>query len=86
MKIKDEFLLRQIGGQTVVLPCTNDLDLNMMITLNETGAFLWQLLQEETDEATMVQSLVDTYDVDVQKAKDDVHTFIGKLNEQGFLI
>ena len=86
MKIKDGFLLRQIAGQTVVLPCTNDLDLNMMITLNETGAFLWQLLQEETDEVAMAQALVDTYDVDAQKAKDDVHTFIGKLNEQGFLI
>ena len=86
MKIKDEFLLGQIGGQNIVLSCNNDLDLNTMITLNETGAFLWQLLQEETDEATMVQSLVDTYDVDVQKAKEGVHTFVGKLNEHGFLI
>ena len=86
MKIKDEFLLGQIGGQNVVLSLNNDLDLNTMITLNETGAFLWELLQEETDEATMVQSLVDAYDVDVQTAKEDAHTFIRKLNKHGFLI
>ena len=57
MKIKEGFLLRQVAGQTVVLPCGDDMDLNMMITLNDTGAFLWQLLQEETDEAAMVKAL-----------------------------
>lgn len=40
MKLKDGFLLRQVAGQTVVLPVSGDLDLNMMITLNDTGAFL----------------------------------------------
>ena len=40
MKLKEGFLLRNIAGQTVVLPAGADLDLNMMITLNETGAFL----------------------------------------------
>ena len=44
MKIKDGFLLRQVAGQNVVMPMGSDLDLNMMITLNETGAFLWMKL------------------------------------------
>ena len=34
MKIKDGFMLRTVSGQTVVLPVSGDLDLNMMITLN----------------------------------------------------
>ena len=42
MKIKEGFLLRQVSGQVVVLPTGNELDLNMMITLNDTGAFLWE--------------------------------------------
>ena len=37
MKLKDDFILRNIAGQTVVLPSGGDLDLNMMITLNETA-------------------------------------------------
>ena len=49
MKIKEGFLLREVAGQTVVLPMNGDLELNMMITLNETGAFIWEKLQEETD-------------------------------------
>ena len=62
MKIKEGFILRKIAGQTVVLPTGGDLDLNMMITLNETGAFLWEHLQEETDEAALVQALLAEYD------------------------
>ena len=41
MKLKDGFVLRQVGGQTVVLASGSELDLNMMITLNGTGKFLW---------------------------------------------
>lgn len=85
MKIKEGFLLRQVAGQTVVLPCGDDLDLNMMITLNDTGAFLWQLLQEETDEAAMVKALLSEYEVDEQTAANAVAGFVAKLNENGFL-
>ena len=85
MKIKEGFLLRQVAGQTVVLPCGDDMDLNMMITLNDTGAFLWQLLQEETDEAAMVKALCAEYDVDAQTAADAVAGFVAKLNANGFL-
>ena len=52
MKVKNGFILRQVAGQNVVLPVDADLNLNMMITLNETGAFLWENLQEETDAET----------------------------------
>ena len=85
MKIKEGFLLRQVAGQTVVLPCGDDLDLNMMINLNDTGAFLWQLLQEETDEAALVKALCSEYDVDEKTAADAVAGFVAKLSENGFL-
>ena len=85
MKLKDGFLLRQVAGQTVVLPCGDVLDLNMMITLNETGAFLWERLQEETDEAALVAALLGEYDVDEDTAKASVAGFVAKLNEHGFL-
>ena len=85
MKLKAGFLLRQVAGQTVVLPCGDVLDLNMMITLNETGAFLWERLQEETDEAALVAALLGEYDVDEDTAKASVAAFVAKLNEHGFL-
>jgi len=85
MKIKEGFHLREVAGQTVVLPSGAELDLNMMITLNETGAFLWEKLQEETSEAALVDALLAEYDVDKATAQRSVRVFVEKLNENGFL-
>lgn len=85
MKLKDDFILRSIAGQTVVLPSGGDLDLNMMITLNETGAFLWERMQQETDEAALVAALLTEYDVDEARASAAVTAFVQKLEANGFL-
>lgn len=86
MKIKEGYLLHQISGQTVVLPSGSDLDLNMMITLNDTGAFLWERLQNETDEAALVAALLGEYDVDEATAAECVTTFVNKLHDNDFLV
>ena len=85
MKLKEGFILRQVAGKTVVLPCGDALDLNMMITLNGTGAFLWERLQEETREDELVAALLGEYDVDEETARKSVAAFVEKLNEHGFL-
>jgi len=85
MKIKDGFILRSVAGQTVVLPTGDELDLNMMITLNETGTFLWERLQEETTEDALVSALLSEYDVDEETARKAVAGFAAKLNDNGFL-
>ena len=85
MKLKDGFLMRQVAGKTVVLPCDEALDLNMMITLNDTGAFLWEKLQEETTQEALVAALLGEYDVDEETAKASVAAFVEKLNANGFL-
>ena len=85
MKLKDGFLLRKIAGQTVVLPSGGDLDLNTMITLNDTGAFLWEKLRQETDEAALVAALLAEYDVEEARAAAAVEAFLKKLEENKFL-
>lgn len=85
MKLKDGFILREVAGQIVVLPSGDELDLNMMITLNEVGKFIWQLLESETNEAEIVDAILKEYDVDVATAEEAVKGFIKKLNEHGFL-
>ena len=85
MKLKEGFVLREVAGQTVVLPSGEDLNLNMMITLNETGKFLWQLCQEETNESNLVKALLQEYRVEEEKARSAVSGFIQKLKEHDFL-
>ena len=85
MRLKSGFVLREVAGQTVVLPTGSDLDLNMMISLNETGKFLWTLLEENRDEGELVSALLAEYDVDAKTAESAVKSFIAKLNEHEFL-
>lgn len=85
MKLKDGFILRQVAGRNVALPTEGDIDLNTMITLNETGAFLWERLMQETDEDALVAALLVEYDVDEATARRSVQRFVGKLSDNGFL-
>ena len=85
MKLKDGFILRSVAGETVVVPTGDDLDLNMMITLNETGKFLWEHLEKGAEESELVAALLQEYEVDEQTARNHVALFIKKLNENGFI-
>ena len=85
MKLKSGFLLREVAGQVVVLPTGGNLDLDMMITLNETGKFLWERLESETDVQTLVEALLAEYDVDLPRAEKSVEAFVEKLKKNGLL-
>lgn len=86
LKLKDGFILRQIGGEIMVIPSGTELDLNMMITLNETGQFLWERLERGTTQQALAEELQKEYDVDAAEAAKSVERFVEKLNEYGFLL
>lgn len=85
LKLKDGFILRQIGEEVMVIPSGAALDLDMMITLNETGRFLWERLEVGTTEQTLIGQLQDEYEVDEATATSCVKAFVEKLNDYGFL-
>lgn len=85
MKLKEGFLLREVAGQYLVISTASDLNMNKMITLNETGAFLWKLMEEEVSEAVLTAALLTEYDVDEATAQRAVTSFAAKLREHGFL-
>jgi hypothetical protein len=85
MKIKDGFVLRTVAGETVALPTHGVTDVDMMITLNDTGRFLWECLQKDTDENALVEALLGEYEVSREMAAEAVAAFVAQLKEQDFL-
>ena len=85
MKLKQGFLLRDVAGQTVVIPMGETMDLNTMITLNETGKFLWQKLDSEIEEDGLVKALLAEYEVEEDTAAAHVAAFVQKLRENDLL-
>ena len=83
MKIKDSFVLRNIAGNYVVVPIGKEnIDFNGMMSLNETGAFLFEKLQNGIEEDALVQALTDTYEVSEEQAQQDIRNFIQKAQEE----
>lgn len=86
MKIKENFLLRNVADTWVVIPIGQDmLDFNGMINVNETGAFIWEKLRKETDVAALAKALTEEYDVSLEEAMADAEVFCKKLMDAGCL-
>lgn len=86
MKIKSGFKLRSVAGQNIVVPIGDAaIDFNGMISLNESGAFLFKALLEDTTEEALVSALFDGYDVSLECAKGDVAAFLNKMREAKLL-
>lgn len=85
MKLKEGFVLREVLGEKVVLPSGENLDLNMMITLNETAELIWQRLTVGAEMDELVQALLAEYDVDEARARASVEHFVARLKENDFL-
>lgn len=86
MKIKEGYIISTVAGENVVLPTGDELDLSIMITLNDSGKFLWEQLQEDKSEEDLLQAVVANYeDVDQEEAKKFISDFVGHLKEYDLL-
>lgn len=86
MKIKGDFVLRQVAGSTVVVPVGSAaVDFGGMLNLNETGAFLFKALQNGAAEEELLTKLLEEYDVSRDKAQRDIDAFIIKLKDAGII-
>lgn len=86
MKIKDGFVAREVGGETIVIAVgERSRDFNAMITLNDTGRFLWDAMSAETDTDTLVSALTAEYEVDEDTARGAVTRFVASLEKAGLL-
>lgn len=86
MDIKQQFVMREVAGEYLLIPVgKTSLDLNGMITLNEIGAEIWNMLPEVKDDAEIVKRILDDYDIDEATATADVAEFLGHIRELGII-
>lgn len=86
MKIKEDFILRKVADSYVVVPVNKQtLDFNGIINLNETGAFLFELLQNGAEKSDLLSKMLDEYEVSEQEASADIDEFILNVKEAGIL-
>lgn len=86
MKIKENFVLRQVADTWVVLPLGQaTVDFKGMLTLNESGLLLWRLLEKGTTREALATALTEEYEVSESEALADADEFVQKLRAVGCL-
>ncbi len=85
MKIKNGFVVREVGGESVVVPVGEmSKTFHGMINLNETGAFLWKFFSQDHSIDEGVAALLEEYDVEESLARADVEKFMETIESNGF--
>ena len=86
MKIKDGFVMREVVGQAVVIAVGEaSKEFHGMINLNSTGKDIWQGVEKGLSEEGIVQCIIEKYEVEVEKAAEDVRKMIQKMREAGVI-
>lgn len=87
MRIKNGFLVKKILDDFMVVPTGDSIvDFAVAVSLNETGAFLWEQLKTDKTKAELTEALLAEYDIPNKEiAENDVDEFIALLNTHGFL-
>lgn len=87
MHIVPGFVVRQIAGETVAIPAGEAARaLSGLLALNGSGRLLFERLQTEQTADSLVQYLLEQYEIDALTAKADVAEFLGILRENGVLV
>lgn len=83
MKVKPGYMLRKVVEIYVIIGIGDEAYTpNEIMSLNETGAFLWRMLEKGAERGELVESLTKEYDVDGQTAAADVDSFLAQLREK----
>ena len=72
---------RKTGNEYVLVPVTNNIaDMTSVYTLNETGTFIWELIDGKISVADLIIAVIDKYDIDKETATRDVFSFIDNMS------
>ena len=88
MKAKKGFNLRDVcGEQIIVAEGKENIDFSNIISMNESSAYLWKVVQQEpafTNEQ-LAQLLTEQYDIDFETALEDAKTLSQQWIEAGIV-
>lgn len=87
MRIVSGFCLREILGETIAVPTGTAAEhLSGLVSLNETGAFLFRTLQTEQTEESLIRALLEEYETDRETAQMDVRRFLETMRRHDLLV
>jgi hypothetical protein len=87
MRILSGFHIRQILDEVIAVPAGEaGAVFSGIISLNEIGRFLFEALASEQTVDSLVQAVLEEYEIDQETAQTDVTEFLDHLRNAGLLV
>lgn len=87
MKTHPDFILRQIAGENILVPCGEEAKrLNGLINLNSTAAFIWQNLNDAKNLDELTARVMENFEIDEETARRDVNGLTAELILMGMVL
>lgn len=84
MKIKEGYRLRKVGNNSIVV-AVGGINFTGLITVNETGTFIWKMLEKGAEPDEVVNALAKECDVKPSDIQGEVYEFLQKLKGEGLV-
>ncbi len=86
MKIKSDYVLRNIAGDYVLVPTGESVAKhNGLFGMTDVGARIIEIMPECANEEDIVRRILEEYDADEETVKRDVAEFVSSVRELGIL-
>ena len=86
MKKREEFITRSIGGEYVLMPIGETaLKFSGLVVATETGAFIWDHIEEVNSAEEMAKLMIEEYDVSYEEALADVTALFDNFRKAGWI-
>ena len=86
MKIKDGFILKDVAGSKIVIATgAQRINFNGVITFNDVGAEVFNMLDGTNSVEDIVSKISDDYNVDSNIVKNDVEKLIEKMRKHNLI-
>lgn len=86
MKLKDEFVIEEMGDEVVLIPVDSAAErFHGIARMNQTAAFLVRALKEETDEEGLLSAMREEYDGTDEAFRKSIQITLDGLRRIGAL-
>lgn len=86
MKLKHEFIVREIAGEYVLIPMGKSaLAFSGMVTTNEVGAYICEQLAKPVSQEALLDAICGEFEVTRETAREDMEQFLRMLRKADLL-
>ncbi len=85
MKLSNKFVLREIAGDSMLIPI-GQTDIQGMMLLNPVSMLIYQGLQNGNEPEEILQQIITEYDVEETQAQNNLKETLAQMRELGIIV